>query len=201
MLELCPEHATSEATLSTLLGWLILLQEWNRKINLTAARSDDELVDLFIADAAILHRARLESGSSHSWLDVGAGAGAPGLGMAILDPSLHIVLVEPNAKRVAFLRHIVGRFGLARAKVVSARAEELQISMADDVVSRATWSPDNWLVRGMPLARHRLWMLLAREDWQPGPDCAVVYDRTYRWPLTGVERRVLAISRTQPQSD
>jgi 16S rRNA (guanine527-N7)-methyltransferase len=194
LLELSPEHAKSDATLSALQDWLTQLQQWNRKINLTAARSDDELLDLFIADAAVLHRARFEVGPSEGWLDVGAGAGAPGLAMAILDPGLRIDLAEPNAKRVAFLRHVIGRLGLTQTKVVSARVEGLPAPMADDVVSRATFSPQNWLTCGLRLTRRRLWLLLARENWQSPPDCTIVYDRSYRWPLTGAERRVVAVT-------
>ncbi len=199
--ELSPEHAKNDSTLSALSTWLTLLREWNRKINLTAARSDDELCDLFVADAAVLHCARHEAGPSEHWLDVGTGAGAPGLAMAVLDPTLSIDLAEPNAKRVAFLRHVIGRLGLTRAKVLGGRAEDLPPSMADDVVSRATWSPEAWLARGMPLTRQRLWMLLAREDWRAGSDCVIVYDRTYRWPLTGAQRRVVAVTRAQPHND
>jgi 16S rRNA (guanine527-N7)-methyltransferase len=195
--ELFPEHAWAEATFAALNHWLSMLLEWNRKINLTAARTDDELFDLFIADAVVLHCARIDVGLSHHWLDVGTGAGAPGLAMAVLDPALSIDLVEPNAKRVAFLRQIVGRLGLRQATVRCARVEDLPVSMADDVVSRATWAPDNWLARGMPLARQRLWMLLARADWKPDSDVVVVYDRIYQWPLTRAERRVIAVTRAQ----
>ena len=196
--ELFPEHTWKEGTLGAFTTWFSLLLEWNRKINLTAARTDDELFDLFVADAVVLHRARIEVGLSCRWLDVGSGAGAPGLAMAVLDPTLCIDLAEPNAKRVAFLRQIVGRLGLKQVTVRSTKVEDLQPSMADDVVSRATWAPDSWLMRGMPLAKQRVWVLLAREDWKPDSDCVVVYDRIYKWPLTRVERRVIAVTRAQP---
>ena len=199
--ELSPEHAGDDATLCALSTWLTLLQEWNRKINLTAARSENELCDLFIADAAVLHCAMREMGPVQRWLDVGAGAGAPGLAMAMLDPTLRIDLAEPNSKRVAFLRHVIGRLGLTQAKVLDTRAEDLPAKSADDVVSRATWSPENWFALGMPLTKQRLWMLLAREDWQAPPDCVIVYDRRYNWPLTGAPRRAIAVTRTQPHKD
>ncbi len=197
MRELFPEHTWNKATVCALTNWLHLLVEWNRKIDLTAARTDDELFDLFIADAIVLHCARLELGPSYRWLDVGAGAGAPGLAMAILDPTLWIDLAEPNAKRVAFLRQVIGRLGLKQVRLHCARGEELQVSMADDVVSRATWAPDTWLAHGMRLAKQHLWILLARENWEPDSNCVIVYDRSYRWPLTRVQRRVIAITRAQ----
>jgi 16S rRNA (guanine527-N7)-methyltransferase len=162
---------------------------------LTAARSNEELFDLFIADAVVLHCARRELAQSLHWIDVGTGAGAPGLAMAVMDPTLRMDLVEPSAKRVAFLRQVVGRLGLGQVRVHCARVEDLQISLADDVVSRATWAPESWLAHGMPLTRRRLWMLLAREDWQPASNLVVEYDRTYHWPLTRAQRRIVAVSR------
>jgi 16S rRNA (guanine527-N7)-methyltransferase len=200
-LELFPEHQWTETTYSTLFDWLDLLRQWNRKIDLTAARTDDELFDLFIADAVVLHQARLELGPSCRWVDVGSGAGAPGLAMAILDPSLRIVLAEPNAKRVAFLRQVIGRLGLKSVAVQRARAEELPRAMADDALSRATFSPETWLEQGLPLTTQRLWMLLARESWQPDSSCTVVYDRSYQWPLTQVNRRVIAVVRAHVHSE
>jgi 16S rRNA (guanine527-N7)-methyltransferase len=197
---LVPERAPSESTLSALVDWLTSLKQWNRKIDLTAARTDDELIDLFVADAAVLHLARRELAPTGSWLDVGTGAGAPGLALAVLEPDLRIELVEPNQKRVAFLRHVVGRLGLRHVNVTAARAERLRPNMADDVVSRATWPPREWLLRGMALSRQRLWVLLAQDDWHPG-EGAVVYDRSYHWPLTGVARRVVAVARAQPHSE
>jgi 16S rRNA (guanine527-N7)-methyltransferase len=198
--QLFPEHSWSADTVDALFTWLDLLLQWNRKIDLTAARTDDELFDLFLADAVILHRARMELGPSTCWLDVGSGAGAPGLAMAILDPSLRIELAEPNAKRVAFLRQVIGRLRLSQVRVHGGRVEELKPDIADDVVSRATWAPGTWLTRGMPLAKQRLWILLAREQWQSSSEHVVVHDRSYRWPLTGVERRVLAVARVQEHS-
>jgi 16S rRNA (guanine527-N7)-methyltransferase len=199
--QLCPDASYSESTVQALHEWLQLLVSWNRRIDLTAARSTDELVDLFLADAVVLHHARLQLAPASGWLDVGSGAGAPGLGMAILDPLLQITLVEPSAKRVAFLRQVVGRLQLAQVQVRCTRAESLSPSLTEDVVSRATWSPDEWLQQATRLTRCRFWVLLARETWQPPSEYRVDYERDYQWPLTGVARRVLAVSSIQPQSE
>jgi 16S rRNA (guanine527-N7)-methyltransferase len=199
--QLWPEASQSEATVRGLRAWLELLVAWNQKIDLTAARTSEELVDLFLADAAVLHRARGELASDGSWLDVGSGAGAPGLGMAIFDSSLSMTLVEPNAKRVAFLRQVVGRLQLTRVRVRCARAESLEASAAEEVVARATWSPSEWLEQGTRLTRHRVWILLAREAWEPPDGYRLEYSREYQWPLTGVPRRVVAVAAHQPQSE
>src|SRR5580698_3967292 len=80
--------------------WLALLQQWNARIDLPAARSDDELVDLMLADALLL-APRLPADARV--VDVGTGAGAPGLALALLRPDLRVTLVEPLGKRAAFL--------------------------------------------------------------------------------------------------
>jgi 16S rRNA (guanine527-N7)-methyltransferase len=199
--QLCPDREVPEPTQQALLAWLRLVVDWNRKIDLTAARTRDELVDLFLADAVVLHRARLELGEQSGWLDLGSGAGAPGLGMAILDPGLAMTLVEPSAKRVAFLRQVVGRLHLTAVQVRCARAESLGAAQSSDVVSRATWSPGEWLDHGLRLTTKRVWILLARDTWRPPADCRVEYECEYLWPLTGVARRVVAVSFAQQQSE
>ena len=181
--------------------WLSLVVTWNRKMDLTAARDAHELFDIFVADSIILHRARQTLGIDSTWLDVGCGPGAPGLGMAILDPTLPIALVEPNAKRVAFLRQVIGRIKLTQVRVICSRLEGLQREMADEAVSRATLAPDDWCRHGLPLVRRRVWLLLGREPWQPPVGCNIEYDASYRWPHTGAARRVLALSRAQEHSD
>ncbi len=192
--ELHPELDVPAPSTQALLVWLRLVVDWNRKIDLTAARTSDELVDLFLADAVVLHGARRELAADSGWLDVGSGAGAPGLAMAILDPTLPMMLVEPSAKRVAFLRQVVGRLHLSQVQVVCTRAESLAPALKDDVVARATWAPSEWLEHGGRLTRKRIWVLLARDTWQPPAGYRVDYQREYQWPLTGVARRVIAIS-------
>jgi 16S rRNA (guanine527-N7)-methyltransferase len=194
VLDLCPGYTQNETTEATILKWLATLEQWNHKIDLTAARTEEEFLDLFLADAVVLHRARLDLGDSDHWLDVGAGAGAPGLALALLDPLLRVDLVEPNTKRVAFLRHSIGSLGLKRVIVHPKRLENLSHLAAEDVVSRATLSPDEWFAAGMRLTRRRLWFLLGREPWSVDPKFPVAYDRSYKWPLTGATRRVLALS-------
>ncbi len=72
--------------------WLERLEEWNARIDLTAARSREELVDLMVADALVL-APRMPTGARV--VDVGTGAGAPGLALALLRADLRVTLVEP----------------------------------------------------------------------------------------------------------
>lgn len=170
--------------------WLNVLQEWNARVDLTAARTPEELVDLMLADAAVLE-GRIEQGSRV--VDVGTGAGAPGLALALLRPDLRVTLVEPIGKRASFLRTVIGSVGRGDVAIVRGRGEALAAQRKgawDVAVSRATLGPPAWLDLATRLAAPggSAWVLLAKE---PPP----VHDRArleetvaYEWPLTGVAR-------------
>ena len=174
-------------------AWLELVVTWNGRIDLTAARSAEELVDLAVADALLLAR-HADDGSS--WLDVGSGFGGPGLGLALARPDLAVTLVEPRHKRASFLRTAIGAARAERATVRRARVEELAPAPWDTAVARATFAPARWLELGSPLARS-VWVLLA-DGAAPAENPALERDRDvmYRWPLTGVQRRAVRYSRS-----
>jgi 16S rRNA (guanine527-N7)-methyltransferase len=90
-----------------------------------------------------------------SVVDVGSGAGLPGLALAIARPDLSVVLVEPLARRTSFLTEAVATLGLSRVAVMRARAEEASGSLdpADVVVARALAPLDRLMGWCLPLAR------------------------------------------------
>jgi 16S rRNA (guanine527-N7)-methyltransferase len=175
---------------ATLVGLLDGLVEWGNKMDLTAARSPAELVDLTLADALLLSQCAAER---ERWVDVGAGAGAPGLVLAILRPDVELTLVEPRTKRVAFLRFMIGSLQLDNVSVVRARSSDLQQSW-DAAVSRATFSPERWLEEGARLAAS-VWVLLALAPPPERVGMVQTFDRRYRWPLTSAERRLVGYRR------
>jgi 16S rRNA (guanine527-N7)-methyltransferase len=86
-------------------------------------------------------------------VDVGSGAGFPGLPIALVRPDLELVLVESRRKRVAFLRAVAAEVG-SRAQVRAARGEDLVGEPPWDLaVSRATLPPPEWFALGRKLAR------------------------------------------------
>jgi 16S rRNA (guanine527-N7)-methyltransferase len=71
-------------------------------------------------------------------VDLGSGAGLPGIPLAIADPDRHFILVESNGKKVRFMRHAISQLGLPRVEVVQGRAESAQLAQPPDtVVARA----------------------------------------------------------------
>jgi 16S rRNA (guanine527-N7)-methyltransferase len=173
---------------------LDLTVSWNAKIDLTAAKSAEELVDLTLADAlALFGQGALAAGGV--WLDVGSGAGAPGVPLALLEPRMQMTLCEPLQKRVAFLRTLAGSLGVA-ARVVRGRAEALPAGSAEYAISRATLAPPDWLAEGARLATREVWVLLAREPPPSLTGWAVRTDIACTWPLTGRKRRLVAFRRS-----
>jgi 16S rRNA (guanine527-N7)-methyltransferase len=128
-------------------------------------------------------------------VDVGTGAGAPGLALALLRPDLRVTLAEPLGKRASFLRTVVGAVGRADVSIERARGEALSGRRAWDVaVSRATLSPPDWLKLGTTLAAPGgvVWVLLAKEEAPSHPHAVVETDLSYAWPLSGAARRAVA---------
>jgi 16S rRNA (guanine527-N7)-methyltransferase len=161
--------------------------EWNRRTDLTAARSSAELVDLTIADAAVVAGATADGGI---WADVGSGAGAPGLVLAMMLPEATLSLYEPRDKRVAFLRSVIGKLGLSNVTVGRSRSESVRDASCDTAISRATLPPAEWLREGARISRRHVWVLLAGAAVAPeSATLRVDADIRYTWPLTGAERR------------
>lgn len=184
-------------TLPRLCRYLDLLVEWNQRFDLTAARSEDELVDLTLADALIIVAGALlgrEPAAGERWVDVGSGAGAPALPLALLLPEISLTLVEPKHKRVAFLRTASGALSL-NVSVARARSAEITSGSHAVALSRATLAPDLWLPEGARLATSAVWVLLARGDVPRLEGWHVTGDWEYQWPLTGAERRALRFER------
>jgi len=105
--------------------YLSELIRWNRKINLTGFQNEDEIVIKFFLDA-LTPLGMDKTASGIRWIDVGTGAGSPGLPLKIVRPDLQMTLVEPIEKKVTFLHHIIGRLGLSEVFVAHDKIESLR---------------------------------------------------------------------------
>ena len=110
-----------EATQSRLLDYLELMDKWNQAYNLTAIRKPLEMVDKHLLDSLSL----LPHIQDAPLLDVGAGAGLPGLVIAIARPIVEVTLVDAVAKKVQFMQHAIRTLGLANAHAIHSRIENL----------------------------------------------------------------------------
>ena len=123
---------------AALAEFVLLLLRCNKVYNLTGVRGADEIVDRHLVESFAL-RALLKG--THV-ADVGSGGGLPGLPLAIAEPERHFTLIESRAKRVHFLRHVVGDLELENTVVAHSRAEDLHVERPfDTVLARAVAPP------------------------------------------------------------
>ncbi|HUI42234.1 MAG TPA: 16S rRNA (guanine(527)-N(7))-methyltransferase RsmG [Terriglobia bacterium] len=114
-LELDP-HQTGQV-----LAYVGLLLRWNRAVNLTAIRRPEEIVTRHFGESMYLAKFVEVKGSL---LDIGSGSGFPGLALKIAQPELRVVLLEPVARKRAFLKEVVRTCGLGPVEVLGDRIEE-----------------------------------------------------------------------------
>lgn len=100
------------------------LLDWNARMNLTAIREAEGIRAKHFLDSLSCLLAWRENAPG-SLIDVGTGAGFPGLPLKILYPSMALTLVESVGKKTEFCRHVTGVLGLERVEVLAARAEEV----------------------------------------------------------------------------
>ena len=120
--------------------YLDLLLLWNAKVNLTSVRDPEKIVTRHFGESLFAARVLLAGGSdatpATTLVDVGSGAGFPGLPMKLLDPRIDLTLIESHNKKAIFLRDAVRCLGIDRAEVFCGRAEDWS-KTADLVTLRA----------------------------------------------------------------
>lgn len=126
----------SPAQAEALLRFLDLLERWNRHINLTAVRDPGQMVGLHLLDclAPLPSIHRYLEGSAPRVLDVGSGAGLPGLVWAVMHPDWTVTCVDTVGKKAGFIRQAAGDLGLVNLQAVHARVEQFQPEPAPDLV-------------------------------------------------------------------
>ncbi len=108
-------------------AYLELLLRWNRKINLTSIRSEEECVTRHFGESLYLARSLELQGCL---LDIGSGAGFPGLALKIVFPQLRVTLLEPTAKKRAFLKEAARACGMEWVEVRSEHLEKFALGQA-----------------------------------------------------------------------
>lgn len=113
-----------------------LVEHWAPRLNLTAIRDPERAAWRHYRDSLEPLRV-LNSGP---WVDMGSGAGFPGLPLAIVRPDVQVTLVEPRRKRVSFLKTVVAELALENTTVLEGKSSDSPPQLFAGVVTRATFS-------------------------------------------------------------
>jgi 16S rRNA (guanine527-N7)-methyltransferase len=114
--------ASPENLMPRLSSYLDLLLKWNARTNLTAIRQPDEIVQRHFGESLFT---ALHLGAPNTLLDLGSGAGFPGLPIALLRPEIRVTLAESQGKKASFLREAIRTLKVENAEVWAARAETI----------------------------------------------------------------------------
>ena len=119
-----------------LIDYVQLLVKWNRAYNLTAVRQPEQMVPRHLLDSLVigpyLQGPRI--------LDVGTGAGLPGIPLALAYPDLHFTLLDSNGKKIRFVTQAVAELGLANVDVVQSRIEAFQPTCRFDTITARAYA-------------------------------------------------------------
>lgn len=167
-----------------------LFARWNERINLSAARTPDEIAE-HVSDS--LHVvARI--GEQDRVLDVGAGGGFPSVIVAICRPEARVTALEPVHKKHAFLRTAARELQLANLEAFARRVEDHAERDYDVAMSRATFDLREWLELGLSLVRvggHVLGFEAIERSDLPSPLIRYPYE------LSGKQRAIVSVERSR----
>src|SRR5437763_9247603 len=113
----------SEKQLADTLIYINLLLKWNSRVNLTAVRIPKEILRRHFGESFFAARCLLSGHGATAVIDLGSGAGLPGLPMAMLAPQTQVTLIEAQSKKAVFLSEVIRTLNLSNARVFSQRAE------------------------------------------------------------------------------
>lgn len=179
------------------------LLRWNRSINLTAIEAPEAVGELHLLDSLAIVPLVPEGARV---VDVGTGAGFPGLPLAIVRPDVEVDLVDRTEKKVIFLRTVIARLGVANARArhvrLGGRPKQEGLQPYDLAVSRAFAAAPAWieLARNYVRPGGRILAMLGAEAPEEDALRAAIgtdrlaEDRAYSLP-SGAHRRILVVDR------
>lgn len=179
-----------------LLAYLALIARWNRVYNLTAVRDPAEMLAQHLLDslAGVVPLRRHTAGAAARVLDVGSGAGLPGVVFAIACPELQVTCVDTVAKKATFIRQVAAELGLPNLKAEHVRIEQMKPAAAQVVTSRAFASLHDFVaLTRQHLAPDGVWLAFKGRSPEEEiaalpPDTAVFHVEQLRVPSLDAQR-------------
>ena len=164
---------TNSEDISVLEQYAELILKWNSTRNLVSRNTNKEQITEHIFDCACITPLLDEN----KILDVGTGAGLPGIVVSILESKKKVTLLEPNQKKVSFLTHVQAELGLTNLKIEKGRVEDLKKIKEEIIMTRAVMEPEKLLASLSKLRekKFKIIMMVSEPKADLGPDWKVNY--------------------------
>lgn len=150
----------SREQVQAFLTYLAELKKWNKAYNLTALKTDEDIIIKHFLDSLLYLKAMPEGGLNV--MDVGSGAGFPGIPLKIIRPELIMYLVEPSRKKANFLRQIITILSLDNVAVVEKKIENLETMDVDAAVTRALFDIKDFCAKASPVLQGGGMLILSK---------------------------------------
>ena len=190
-----------KATQEKLLAFLDLLAKWNRSYNLTAVRKPAQMLVRHLFDSLVIHPHLHGS----QVLDVGTGAGLPGIPLALVCPQCHFTLLDSNSKKTRFVTQAVAELGLDNVTVVQSRVEVFAPPVKFDTIVSRAYSSLAEFVSGVEHLLAIDGVLMAMKGVYPATELTelpkpytLAKNIELRVPLLDAERNLLIIKKIDP---
>ena len=127
----------AESQLKYISMYIDILLRWNARVNLSSVRQPDQILARHFGESLFAAQHLFQAGANDHLIDVGSGAGFPGLPIKICDPELRVTLIESSQKKATFLREIIRGLTLTDVDVFCGRAQAYEGDRAAIVTLRA----------------------------------------------------------------
>jgi 16S rRNA (guanine527-N7)-methyltransferase len=192
----------SDKQIKAFATYLSELKKWNKAYNLTGLKTDEEIIVKHFLDS-LLYLEALPAGGI-SLMDVGSGAGFPGMPLKIMRPEITTYLLEPSRKKATFLVHMIKTLCLDKIEVIGTRIEEVKSLRVDVAVTRALFSAKEFYRKAYPHLREGGSIVLSKGP-KVSEELNGIKDLEYELlPLTlpfSDTRRFMVIIRKRPPGD
>ena len=189
----------TDARLNAFMTYLNLLKEWNRKLNLTGIKKDEDIIIKHFLDS-LLYLKFLPRGTIHV-ADIGTGAGFPGIPLIIIRPDLKLYLIESSIKKSLFLGQLLKLLHIQNVTVLEKRVEQIVVGRdmlpLDVAITRAVFSLEEFVQKVSSLVKEGGILIHSKgpKVYEEMKEIATLRHEIIpcRLPLTKIERNIVVI--------